>query len=621
MSVSLYRKYRPQDFKSVYGQTAAVKIILNSISKSKIGHAYLFSGSRGCGKTSVARIFAKALNCLNPQNFEPCCKCKNCLDITSGNSLDVIEIDGASNNGVDEIRELKTHVTLAPFNSRYKIYIIDEVHMLSAAAFNALLKTLEEPPAYVVFILATTEPHKVPVTIRSRCQHIPFHSISPEDIFKRLNEVCKLENVKAENAALWEIARQADGALRDALSLLEQVIAAGDVNLKNIEDMLGAGSRPEFERYITQIRSDLSNAYTGIKKMLEAGAAPLRIFEELFALVRDLWLAARYPVMIDTLGITEDDKDFLRGESKEWPVEKLRRLLEVLVKILAQAKSGIRQDILAGLFVYELDNLDNNNRNANVANVPEQRRFQNAQQNFQIQTQNQPQPQAQIQTQNPQKLQPLFANKNAPVNSEVQDNPQPLFSENDYDQNLTAQILNTVHEKNIMLYCGLLGSHAFKRDDKLNIVFDEIYPFEALITPQNQNTIAKVLADFNKICLYFGSRNVEINCQRQNENSVTNIVNQYVRPQPKIKSKNENTQVEFVSEGENVNYDSSIRNRNTSKLDEIFNGLRRLNVKAEIVMRYQNNTDSENDNGDEEEDNSGTNSNDMNNLNNLEEDE
>ena len=175
-----------------------------------MGHAYLFSGPRGCGKTTVARILAKALNCLSPESGEPCCGCRSCQAIAGGESLDVVEIDGASNNSVDEIRELKTHVALAPFSSKYKVYIIDEVHMLSMAAFNALLKTLEEPPSYVVFVLATTEPHKVPVTIRSRCQHIPFHSIGTRRIFDRLRQIVEWEGADAQPEALWEVASVLD---------------------------------------------------------------------------------------------------------------------------------------------------------------------------------------------------------------------------------------------------------------------------------------------------------------------------------------------------------------------------------------------------------------------------
>ncbi|MBQ3647036.1 MAG: DNA polymerase III subunit gamma/tau, partial [Synergistaceae bacterium] len=362
MSLSLYRKYRPQKFADVSGQKAAIDVITNSIAKNRVGHAYLFSGSRGCGKTSVARIFAKALNCLNRENFEPCGKCKNCEAITNGENLDVIEIDGASNNGVDEVRELKVNVTLAPFNSKYKIYIIDEVHMLSIAAFNALLKTLEEPPEHVIFILATTEPLKVPVTIRSRCQHIPFHSITPEDIFSRLEFVCKSENINFEAEALWEISRQADGALRDALSLLEQVIAAGEVNLQNVEKTFGAGSRSAFERWIKLFRSDMAESYSNLKSMFDSGASGIRIFEEMFMLIRDLWLVSQWKNnknIINTLAASEHEKTFLIDEAKNWNPEDLHALLNSVLKILTQARAGIKNDILLGMFMLSVENWKN----------------------------------------------------------------------------------------------------------------------------------------------------------------------------------------------------------------------------------------------------------------------
>ena len=589
MSISLYRKYRPQDFTSVYGQEAAVKIILNSISKSRIGHAYLFSGSRGCGKTSVVRIFAKALNCTNPKNFEPCCECKNCIDITAGQSLDVIEIDGASSNGVDEIRELKSHVALTPFNSRYKIYIIDEVHMLSTAAFNALLKTLEEPPEYVVFILATTEPHKVPVTIRSRCQHIPFHSISPENIFARLNEVCKLENIKAEADALWEISRQADGALRDALSLLEQVIAAGDVTLKNIESMLGAGSRPEFERYIIKIREDIASAYPEIKKMLDAGATPLRIFEEIFSLVKDLWLSSKYPDMIDTLGISEQDRDFLKSESKQWPVKRLQRILNALVKIMAQAKSGIRQDILAGLFVFELEKSENE---------PEQ--IQSQRQHF-----NQDRPLARMYvSQNTQALntQPQIISDNNEKN-ETQKNSQSFtelntllnISPDDYDPVLSEKIINTAHEKNFVVYCGLIGSKAATRENKLVIMFDNEYAFTVMKLFVNSSEIKKMFSDYSEIIFNFKGNIFK--CAGDVKNSADlNSSSQGVQKNITF----ENFETAPLPEQQTQIIKTETR-RSISGAEKFIDELKRLGVKAEILIKKhadesENDDDSEIDN-------------------------
>ena len=197
MYISLYRKYRPQKFSDMVGQSAAISLLQESLKEDKIGHAYLFSGPRGCGKTSAARLIAKSLICKKQsQTYEPCGECDDCISVAMGEHLDVIEIDGASNRGINEIRDLKTHVNLKPLSAGYKIYIIDEVHMLTEPAFNALLKTLEEPPQNVVFLLATTEPHKVPVTIRSRCQQIPFHRISTKDMIERIQYVCDCENIK-----------------------------------------------------------------------------------------------------------------------------------------------------------------------------------------------------------------------------------------------------------------------------------------------------------------------------------------------------------------------------------------------------------------------------------------
>ena len=355
MGVSLYRRYRPQRFSEVSGQTAAIEILTRSLAGSRVGHAYLFSGPRGCGKTTVARILAKALNCLSPESGEPCCGCRSCQAIAGGESLDVVEIDGASNNSVDEVRELKTHVALAPFSSKYKVYIIDEVHMLSMAAFNALLKTLEEPPSYVVFVLATTEPHKVPVTIRSRCQHIPFHSIGTRRIFDRLRQVVEWEGADAQPEALWEVARQADGALRDALSMLEQVVNRGDghVRLEDVEATLGGGSRPALERWFSALRAQGSASFSDMQRMMAEGASPERILEELFSLVRNLWLVVRWPDVLDSLDVSEQERSFLESESPHWPEAVLRGLMSRLVSLIGQSRMGLRSDVLIGLLMLE----------------------------------------------------------------------------------------------------------------------------------------------------------------------------------------------------------------------------------------------------------------------------
>lgn len=222
---ALYRKFRPQEFEDVKGQDHIVTTLKNQIKADRIGHAYLFCGTRGTGKTTIAKIFAKAVNCEHPVDGSPCGECPTCKAIAAGSSMNVIEIDAASNNGVDNIRQIREEVEYRPTEGKYKVYIIDEVHMLSIGAFNALLKTLEEPPSYVIFILATTEAHKIPITILSRCQRYDFRRISIDTIAGRLTDLMEKEQVNVEERAIRYIAKAADGSMRDALSLLDQCIA------------------------------------------------------------------------------------------------------------------------------------------------------------------------------------------------------------------------------------------------------------------------------------------------------------------------------------------------------------------------------------------------------------
>ena len=244
---ALYRKFRPTEFEDVKGQEHIITTLQNQIKANRIGHAYLFCGTRGTGKTTVAKIFAKAVNCENPKDGSPCGQCAMCKSIAAGTSMNVIEIDAASNNGVDNIRQISEEVAYRPTEGRYKVYIIDEVHMLSIGAFNALLKTLEEPPSYVIFILATTEFHKIPATILSRCQKYNFRHISADTIEERLQELMDAEGVQVEKKALAYVAKMGDGSMRDALSLLDQCIAfhiGESLTYENVLDVLGAEGPP-----------------------------------------------------------------------------------------------------------------------------------------------------------------------------------------------------------------------------------------------------------------------------------------------------------------------------------------------------------------------------------------
>jgi len=266
---TLYRKYRPKTFELVFGQDTIVKTLKNVIKNNKLSHAYLFTGPRGTGKTSSAKLFAKAINCLNNSNGDACNECENCKSFNTNNNPDIIEIDAASNNGVDEIREIRNKVNLVPSISKYKVYIIDEVHMLSIGAFNALLKTLEEPPEYIIFILATTEPQKLPTTVISRCQRFDFKSISKEQMKKCLENIVKKENIKIEEDALYEIIENSNGGMRDAIGMLDQSFAFCDdiIKLNDIQELSGCVSNEEINFLFKKIiDNDYESTLEQIKK-------------------------------------------------------------------------------------------------------------------------------------------------------------------------------------------------------------------------------------------------------------------------------------------------------------------------------------------------------------------
>lgn len=287
---ALYRKYRPKTFDDVYGQQIVVQTLKNVIKNNKLTHAYLFVGPRGTGKTSIAKIFAKTINCLHPEDGLSCEKCDICVSNNSNENVDIIEMDAASNNGVDEIREIRNHITLLPTVSKYKIYIIDEVHMLTTGAFNALLKTLEEPPEHIIFILATTEPHKIPLTIMSRCQSFEFKPIPAATIKERLKYICAQENINIDDKSLNLIAEESNGGLRDAVSMLDQLNAYADGNIK-YEDVLLLNGRindNEIEKFMTEmVNDDLNSVFTKIESWQEEGKNFIYICEDFIRFLRN----------------------------------------------------------------------------------------------------------------------------------------------------------------------------------------------------------------------------------------------------------------------------------------------------------------------------------------------
>jgi DNA polymerase-3 subunit gamma/tau len=473
-----------------------VDVIVKSLERSRIGHAYLFSGPRGCGKTTVARLLAKALNCLSPSDgHEPCCECGNCLAVAAGESLDVIEIDGASNNSVDEVRELKSHVTLAPFSSPYKIYIVDEVHMLSIAAFNALLKTLEEPPACVVFVLATTEAHKVPVTIRSRCQHIPFHRIGARDIYDRLAHVCAAESIGYQAEALWEIARQADGALRDALSMLEQVANLGraEISLADVETTLGQGSRPSIERWISGWRKGEAESFLELDRMLAGGASPQRFVEELFSLVRNLWLTARWKDTVMELGVSEQEREYLRSEAPLWTPADLESVMRFLAELLPQTRLGLRADVLSGLLMAKMFSLKEEPRSLKQEPPPKaspKRGPEKEAPGFALSAPPLP------------PLPPRLAgadarNAEAPKAAELAEIPSSVPPESEWTplpEERWDAALETLREGAFALYCALLESRPFLAGEgRVVLSVARRYGYETLKLDRNRSLLKKCL--------------------------------------------------------------------------------------------------------------------------------
>jgi DNA polymerase III subunit gamma/tau len=335
MSTTLYRKYRPSDFSQVIGQKHVVQTLQNSIKSGRVGQAYLFAGPRGTGKTSIARIFAKTINCTSLKNGEPCHKCEACKVIHDNRALDIIEIDAASHTGVDNIRELRETVKLPPSALKYKVYIIDEVHMLSGGAFNALLKTLEEPPAHVVFILATTEVHKIPETILSRVQRFDFTRLTVEEIMKRLSEIAKLEKVKIDREALEIIASSSEGGMRNAESLLGQVIALEDkqVTAKEVEFILGTVSEKEMADFVGLIvEKKFPIVFSKISELRDSGADFRNFGKSLLNYLRQMLIIKINPDLGKKLSyeMTKERLEQIKKQSVSTEVEEILSFINIL---------------------------------------------------------------------------------------------------------------------------------------------------------------------------------------------------------------------------------------------------------------------------------------------------
>ena len=355
---ALYRKFRPDAFSDVKGQDHIVTTLKNQLRANRIGHAYLFTGTRGTGKTTVAKIFAKTVNCEHPTEDGPCGECRICKAIAAGASMNVIEIDAASNNGVDNIREIIDEVSYSPAEGKYKVYIIDEVHMLSPGAFNALLKTLEEPPSYVIFILATTEVHKIPITILSRCQRYDFKRISIDTITDRMKELMDTEQVQVEDRALRYIAKVADGSMRDALSLLDQCIAfhlGKELTYDMTLDVLGAVDTEVFSRLLRFVMDrNVLGCIELLEEIVMQGRELVQFVTDFTWYLRNLMLVQTADNLEDVIDMSTDNLANLKEEASMLSMDQIIRYIHIFSELSGQIRYAAQKRILVEIALIKL---------------------------------------------------------------------------------------------------------------------------------------------------------------------------------------------------------------------------------------------------------------------------
>ncbi len=342
--LALYRKYRPDTFDKLIGQDGVVKTLINQIKNDRLGHAYLFTGTRGTGKTSAAKIFSKAINCQNPVNGSPCGKCASCLALSDPSNIDVLEIDAASNNGVNEIRDLREKVQFPPVSCRYKVYIIDEVHMLTGAAFNALLKTLEEPPKHAVFILATTEVHKIPATILSRCMRFDFKLIPTETICELICKIYDEQGKKYQKEAVFAIAKAGDGSIRDALSVADMALSYsdGELTYNDVMNVLGATNEDILLAFISKVLfNDVGGAISVVDKLSTLGKSIGVLTKDVISTLRDLVVVKICENANDILNLPKDKFEVLYNVAEQTNTDRLLRLLEIFAEVEGNLRYSI----------------------------------------------------------------------------------------------------------------------------------------------------------------------------------------------------------------------------------------------------------------------------------------
>ena len=528
---ALYRKFRPQNFNEVVGQDHIIQTLKNQIKSGRIGHAYLFTGGRGTGKTSTAKIFAKAINCLNPKDGEPCNECEICKAMQDGSLTDVVEMDAASNNSVEDIRSIKEKVNFLPTLAKYRVYIIDEVHMLSTGAFNALLKTLEEPPDHVKFILATTEPQKLLPTILSRCQRFDFKKISNEDIIKRLKIVCKESNIQITDNALNLIATLSEGAARDALSILERCIQDGDSNIdeEKIKDLVGIPKFVHINNIITGIiEKNIEKSIDAMNAVLDEGKDLENFVWEMIKYTKDILI---YKVTKKLDIYSEEEKKQIEEISNKVPKEDLIKIIYTLSELENKMKSSSQKTIIFETEVIKLC-ADENHDEATftpapkIKKEPEKKDIKTIESTTLVMQSQMPKATIRAEedhTEEPKQVTPKVLAKGENLN----DWPKAI-------NNLKKQ-------GKVMLYANLINTDAVMLNDMtVSIRFNSglnAFRKELLQKPENMNALNKEVA---MIC----GKPMQIKFEDASQSNVTTAKNAYprkeVKQEPKTETKPEN---------------------------------------------------------------------------------
>lgn len=473
----LARKWRPQTFEDLVGQEPISRILKNAISQNKVAHAYIFSGPRGVGKTTTARILAKALNCASGLTPDPCGKCQSCIEIADGSSMDVSEIDGASNTGVDNIRDLRERVRYAPSGSRYKVYIIDEAHMLSTSAFNALLKTLEEPPPHVIFVLATTEPKKIPTTVLSRCQHLPFRRILGQKIKERLKFISSTDGIKVTDSALEMIARAADGSMRDSLTILDQVASfSEDITESDIKNLLGITDTETLLRISSSIiEGDGKGIISIISELTNTGTDIKTFTKDLLQFIRNLLIAKITGETENVIDLSEEEVVAINKLKDKTSEEHIAVILSEMIKAEPWVRSAFYPRVALEITLIRLSML------SHLKSVNEALKI--------------------ISSQQPQKNLEVKGIRNSEDKKEIKEESATASQSLNFSASALPDIWNATIEKidkaNHPLYSKLMEGHVSFENDKINISFNGGLSVHAESVRENIPHIKKIISELS----------------------------------------------------------------------------------------------------------------------------